>query len=170
MTPDSFPELDVTSWEVIEVEQLGSKPYKWWLRKPVRWRATSKTPPSGCSSLGQASGFLPAMYLRAMTGPRRSRARSPRRSGSPLRGSNSRSVRRPLASSPVTCRSAGASYSATSSCPDTIRHTDWWARVAGYSLDSLDALLARVPDARMSRSSRMFARSLVAENQRRLLE
>jgi hypothetical protein len=54
-------------------------------------------------------------------------------------------------------------------CPNPAA-ADWLARVAGYSLDSLDALLARMPDARMSRSSRMFARSLVAENQRRLLE
>jgi HipA-like C-terminal domain len=54
-------------------------------------------------------------------------------------------------------------------CPNPTA-ADWLVRVAGYSLDSLDALLARMPDARMSRSSRMFARRLVAENQRRLLE
>jgi hypothetical protein len=57
---------------------------------------------------------------------------------------------------------------AVRACPNPAAG-DWLARVAGYSLDSLDAILDRMPDARMSRSSRMFARSLVAENRRRLL-
>jgi hypothetical protein len=34
MTTDSFPIVDVTTWEVVAVEQRGSKPYKRWLRKP----------------------------------------------------------------------------------------------------------------------------------------
>lgn len=58
---------------------------------------------------------------------------------------------------------------AVRACPNRAA-ADWLARVAGYSLDSLDAVLTRMPDARMSRPSRMFARRLVAENQRRLLE
>jgi hypothetical protein len=58
---------------------------------------------------------------------------------------------------------------AARACPNPAAG-DWLARVAGYSLDSFDAILDRMPDARMSQSSRMFAKRLVAENQRRLLD
>jgi HipA-like C-terminal domain len=58
---------------------------------------------------------------------------------------------------------------AARACPNPAAG-DWLTRVAGYSLDSFDAVLDRMPEARMSGSSRMFARSLVAENQRRLLD
>jgi hypothetical protein len=47
---------------------------------------------------------------------------------------------------------------------------DWFTRITEYSLDSFDAILDRMPDARMSQSSRMFARRLLAENRRRLLD
>jgi hypothetical protein len=58
---------------------------------------------------------------------------------------------------------------AARACPNPAA-ADWLSRVAGYSLDSFDAILDRMPDARMSQSSRTFAKRLVAENRRRLLD
>ena len=47
---------------------------------------------------------------------------------------------------------------------------DWLARIAGYSLDGFDAILDEDARCANATSSRMFARSLVAENRRRLLD
>jgi hypothetical protein len=58
MTTDPYPELDVTDWEVVGFEQMGSKPNKRWLLEPgtteaahgdrVKWlfkpRTTQKDP------------------------------------------------------------------------------------------------------------------------------
>lgn len=46
---------------------------------------------------------------------------------------------------------------------------DWFNRIE-HSQDSFDAILDKVPHARMSQSSRMFTRRLLAENRRRLLD
>jgi hypothetical protein len=71
-----------------------------------------------------------------------------------------------FAGSPTLVTLAAAAVRA---CPNAAAR-DWLHRIAGYSLEGFDAILDRMPPARMSQSSRMFARRLLAENRRRLLD
>jgi HipA-like C-terminal domain len=309
MTTDTYPELDVTSWEVIEVEPLGSKPYKRWLRKPgavegnveepVKWLfkpRTSQRLPAGDvpkgddwaekvaseiakeigipaarielakrkAALGIISGDVsvgrnlvlgnvvlfqhdpsypmhkprrvPGYTVEAIYGALRELAVEPPPGAPPdqdacsvfasylvldaLIGNTDRhhmnwgvlddpgsarvlaptfdhasslgfllsdeqrserldTIDRRRTVEAYARRGRSSSFErspglvalaveAVRACPNPAAG-EWLARVAGYSLDSFDAILARMPEARMSGSSRMFARTLVAENQRRLL-
>jgi hypothetical protein len=47
---------------------------------------------------------------------------------------------------------------------------DWFSRIEQYNADSFDAILDKMPNARMSGVSRMFTRRLLLENRRRLLD